>query len=228
VVPKSPAEAAGLLAGDVIETIEGEPVAAPGAVVARVSTSGAGARLGFGIRRGTADRLVAVTLGAFPERDAIYRMTFIDRPAPPFDSLATAKGSVAPTLLAQRGQVVVIEFWAPWCRACRALIPHMNQWHAQYAARGVRVIGITAESVPRALSSANELGMDYPILADATGRTTRAYQASAIPAVFVIDRAGTVREVVVGYDGPRLAKLDALIQRLIAEGGPGELPTATR
>jgi peroxiredoxin len=152
-----------------------------------------------------------------PERDELYRMSYVDQPAPAFDGLSTVKGNLAPTLLAQRGQVVIVEFWAAWCTACRALIPHMNRWHAQYAARGVRVIGITTDPVPRAASAASELGMDYSILADTTQRTSRAYGVSAIPALFLIDRAGTVRDIVLGYDAPRLAKLDALVQRLVAE-----------
>ena len=59
--------------------------------------------------------------------------------------------------------------------------------------------------------------MTYPVAADESGKTTIAYQARAIPAVFVIDRRGTVRDVMVGYDAVRLPQLDALVERLIAE-----------
>ncbi len=217
VVPKSPAEAAGILAGDLVMRIDDQPVASPSDVIGIVSGQHAGARLGLALKRRGADRLVAVILGALPERDEIYRMTFVDQPAPPFDALKIANGSFKPTLQAQRGQVLVVEFWAPWCVACRALVPHMNQWHDRYSARGLRMIAITADPADQAAATASELGMKYPVASDESGKTVSAYQAMAIPAVFVIDRRGTVRDVMVGYDAVHLPKLDALVERLIAE-----------
>jgi peroxiredoxin len=217
VVPRSPAEQAGVLAGDVIQRLDNDPVSAPSDVIAAVGSRHGGSRVGLMLRRQNADRLLAVTLGAAPERDELYRMGFVDQPAPQFEALNAAKGNVATTLGAQRGHVVVVEFWSPDCVPCRALIPHMNQLHAQYAARGLRVMGITLEPVARAASAASELGIEYPIFSDENGRTTSAYQARAIPAVFVIDQTGTVRDVMVGYDARRLPKLDQLVSRLIAE-----------
>src|SRR5262249_36561720 len=119
----------------------------------------------------------------------------------------------------QRGQVVVIEFWKPFCVPCAALVPHMNQWHANYAARGLRVIGISPTDVAETAAAATDLGMDYAVFADAMdgAPTTRAYQVRATPTLFVIDWTGTVRDVMVGYDAPRLAKLDKLVERLLAE-----------
>jgi peroxiredoxin len=217
VVPRSPAEGAGLVVGDVILKIDGEAVPSPQSVVDTIKAKRTGTQVGIVLKRGRADKLVAVQLGAAPEADELARMTFVDHPAPSFQELRAARGTFSPTLAAQRGQVVILEFWAPWCTACRLLIPHMNDWHAQYAARGLRVIGVTVESVTRAAAAATELGMDYSIASDESGKTTTAYRARAIPAVFAIDRAGNVRDVMIGYDATRLAKFDQLVKRLVAE-----------
>jgi peroxiredoxin len=217
IVPHSPADTAGLVTGDVILKIDGDPVPSPRDVVAAVGSKKPGTQVGIALKRGRSDKLISLQLGAAPEADELARMTFVDHPAPSFQELRTARGSFSPTLAAQRGQVVILEFWAPWCAACRLLIPHMNDWHAQYAARGLRVIGVTVESVTRASAAATELGMDYSIASDESGKTTTAYKARAIPAVFAIDRSGNVRDVMIGYDAARLAKFDQLVKRLIAE-----------
>lgn len=217
VVPRSPADEAGVKPGDVLLRLDETPVSSPEDVKRFVAAHPVGTRLGIVLRRGSADRLFAATLAGFPEREDLYRMSFVDRPAPPLELLQTAKGSFTPTLAAQKGRVLLVEFWAPWCVACRALIPHMNQLHAAYEARGLSVLGITGDPVVRAASAAGELGMEFPIASDETGKTMRAYAARAIPAVFVIDRRGTVRDVMVGYDPVRIAKVDALVRALLAE-----------
>lgn len=217
IVPRSPAESAGLVVGDVILKIDSDAVATPSNVVDAIKARKPGLRIGIALKRGRADKLVSAQLGAAPNADELARMTFVDMPAPSFQELRAARGSFSPTLAAQRGQVVILEFWAPWCAACRLLIPHMNDWHAQYAARGLRAIGVTVESVTRAAAAATELGMDYSIASDESGKTTTAYRARAIPAVFAIDRAGNVRDVMIGYDPAQLAKFDQLVKRLVAE-----------
>lgn len=217
IVPHSPAEAAGLAAGDVIVRLDNDAVSTPSDVVAAVSARHAGVKVAVMVKRAGADRLVAVTLGVFPEETALMRMNFVDRPAPPFEALETAKGSLTPTLASLRGQVVVVEFWASWCVACRAMIPHMNEWHEKYAARGLRIIGITNDPVARAATAASDLGMEYAVASDETGKTSSAYQAHAIPLVFVIDRAGTVRDVMIGYDADRFPSMDDLLRRLLAQ-----------
>jgi peroxiredoxin len=214
-IPGSPAAKAGVLGGDVIVRLDNDAVEQPSDVVQWVSRRPSGTRVGLMIKRRKADRLIGVRLGAYPEGDELVRMAFIDRPAPAFELLKTAQGNITPTLAAQRGKVLVVEFWAPWCVACRALIPHMNQWHAQYAARGLRVLGITNERVARASMVARQLGMDFPVLADETGKTTRAYHARAVPMVLIIDRSGTVRDIMVGYDSKKLLQLDSLVRQLI-------------
>ncbi|HVU03111.1 MAG TPA: redoxin domain-containing protein [Polyangiaceae bacterium] len=217
VVPTSPAEAAGLVPGDLIEKLDGDAVMAPGDVVSHVGGLPSGTRVGVLLKRANAERLLAVTLGAAPSRDEILRMSFVDRPAPLFAGLSTAKGASTPSLASERGHVLVVEFWAPFCAGCRAMIPHMNQLNAQYRARGLRVLGITMEPVPRALTAATELGMEFSVASDETGSTTRAYQARAIPMVFAIDRRGNVRDVMVGFDPARLPAFDKLVGELVAE-----------
>jgi len=112
---------------------------------------------------------------------------------------------------------VVLEFWATWCGACRALLPTLNAWHEQLQTRGGLVVSVTTDPVGKAARDAAELGLAYPVLADPDGSTAQAYQAFALPTLFVIDRAGVVRDVSVGFDPRRIAELEATVARLLSE-----------
>jgi alkyl hydroperoxide reductase subunit AhpC len=73
------------------------------------------------------------------------------------------------------------------------------------------------DPVGPALSASRQLGMAYAIASDADGETTQAYRATSLPTVFVIDRQGIVRDVMVGYSSTRLAELSNLVDQLVRE-----------
>jgi thiol-disulfide isomerase/thioredoxin len=47
---------------------------------------------------------------------------------------------------ALKNNIVVLDFWATWCEPCIAEIPDFNNLQDRYAARGVKVIGVAAQS----------------------------------------------------------------------------------
>jgi peroxiredoxin len=218
VVRGSPAERAGLLGGDVVVTFDGENVEGPGALRQRVTTARSGARVSLGVLRGDQTRLFAVELEAAPDNDELMRKSYVGARAPEFGALDAVQGSITPSLPALKGRVVVLEFWASWCGICHVLAPTLNGWHDRYSAQGVTVLGVTTDPVDLAGRTAGELGMGYPLASDTTGNMLKAYRAFALPTLFVIDKQGNVRDVLVGYSTPRLREIEALVQKLIAEG----------
>jgi thiol-disulfide isomerase/thioredoxin len=216
VVPGAPAAQAGIQAGDRLLTVDGEPVARPQDVVRNVSRHRAGERLSLGLERAGATRLLAVPLGARPDQDQLLRTQFLGSQAPAWRELATVRGSLPQEVAELRGRVVVIDFWASWCVACRLAIPTLNDWHDRYGVRGLTVVGITTDPADLALEASVELGIDYAVASDLDGLTSRAYRASAIPTLFVVDKQGTVRDVMVGYSSDRLAEVEKTLASLIA------------
>jgi peroxiredoxin len=214
----APAERAGVQAGDVVLSLDGQNVDRPSQLRERVLATPSGTRVSLGVLRGDQTRLLAVQLEAMPDEDEVMRRSYVGAHAPDFGVLDTVQGSVTPTLSALKGRVVVLEFWASWCGICHAIAPTLNGWHDRYSAQGVTVLGVTTDPVELAGRTAGELGMGYPLVSDGSGNTLRAYRAYALPTLFVIDKQGNVRDVLVGYSTPRLREIEALVRKLIAEG----------
>lgn len=217
VIRGSPAERAGIASGDRILFLDGQSVTTPEDVVRLVSSHGSGDRLGIVIARGGSRRLFAARLDAAPDDTGVARMSFVGAPAPALLSLSTVQGSLDPTLSGLRGKVVVLEFWATWCPACRFLVPKLNDWNDRYYAQGVALLAITMDHVIPATQTATQLGMRYAVASDDSGKTTLAYRANALPAIFVIDRQGVVRDVAIGYSSGKMHEIEQLIEHLVAE-----------
>jgi len=119
-------------------------------------------------------------------------------PAPAFE-LPKLGGGGSESLADYRGQVVVLNFWASWCKPCRAESPLLERWHRRIRDRGATVLGVDILDVTgRAQDFVDEYGLTYPMLKDKDGEGLDKFGVVAYPETFVIDRQGRIAAVARG------------------------------
>ena len=120
-----------------------------------------------------------------------------------------------------RGQVVVLNFWASWCLACRDEHAVLSEIASRYAPRGVRFVGLLyADRPERGTAWVEQMGgQSYPSVDDRRSRTAIGYGLYGVPETFFIARDGRVAHKHVGpvTEQVLVAQLDALL----AERDPG-------
>jgi peroxiredoxin len=144
------------------------------------------------------------------------RAVDVDDQAPDFTLPLLDGGNLR--LQEQRGQVVLVNFWASWCGPCRQEMPLLERMHQRYQDAGFVVLGVNVEGEERpARGLVQQTGVTFPILIDKGQQVSELYDVSAMPSSVVLDRNGVVRYVHLGYVPGDEAKYLDVIQRLIRE-----------
>jgi cytochrome c biogenesis protein CcmG/thiol:disulfide interchange protein DsbE len=116
-----------------------------------------------------------------------------ERPAAPSLALPRLDGAGRTSLAANRGKVVVLNFWASWCDPCRSESPLLERWHRRIAGKGGTVVGVDLLDVDSdARDFVRKYKLTYPMLRDRNGRTQGDFGVAGFPETFVIDRRGRV------------------------------------
>ncbi len=144
----------------------------------------------------------------------------VDRPAPTLpEPLLSGRRFVGVGEL--RGSVVVVNFWASWCHACKTETPELEALARTYRGRGVRFLGVDYEDRrTAALAFERAFGSDYPSVSDPDGTLADAYGIVGLPTTYVIGPDGRIRYAVTGkVDVPSLRRaIDAVAAEGISKG----------
>lgn len=108
------------------------------------------------------------------------------------------------------GKVLLVNYWAEWCKPCREEIPELNR---VARSEDIVVVGVNFD-LPEARENraqAQKMGIEFPLLLDEPiGRWGRP-RPDVLPATFVIGADGRWRETL--YGPQTLEKLEAAVKR---------------
>ncbi len=100
------------------------------------------------------------------------------------------------------GQIVLLNFWATWCPPCLEEIPSFIEVQQELENRGFQIIGVAVDNEENVREFANEMEMNYPILAGEMEaiELSQKYGNSigALPFSAIIDKNGTVTHTIMG------------------------------
>ena len=117
-------------------------------------------------------------------------------------------GSVAPDIRQQtpdggtfalsdlRGKVVLIDFWASWCRPCRMENPNVKRVYNKFASKGFEILGVSLDKDHGAwVKAIQDDGLPWKHVSDLgfwSNAAAQEYGVSGIPYTVLVDREGKI------------------------------------
>lgn len=148
------------------------------------------------------------------EREKTLENVQVGKPAPDFTLNDTTGKPIS--LSAFKGKVVLLDFWASWCRPCRGENPNVVKAFKKYSAKGFTVLGVSLDDNKAHWTKAiADDGLTWTHVSDLGGwgnAVARQYGVMSIPANFLLDKNGVI--VASGIHGDEYA---AQIEKALAQ-----------
>jgi thiol-disulfide isomerase/thioredoxin len=174
--------------------------------------------------------------------DSLNRYLLVGKPAAPISAPVWLNAPPGTTTLEMKGPVTLLQFTAHWCGPCRESYPGIQRLRKRFAGRAFRVVFATElygyfeternltprDEIARDRAYFESLGLDVSIAIGRNGASTvdgrpvyttdantAAYHVNGIPQINIIDREGTLRLIMIGYDDANEERLAAFIEKLL-------------
>ena len=136
-------------------------------------------------------------------------------PAPEFATTDLAAHAVK--LSDYQGRhVVLIDFWATWCGPCKMAMPGLQSLLDDFKPRGLEILSVNeGESAEQAGAYIAQKAYGFHVLLDPKNSIGATYGVRGIPTLLLVDQAGIIRWIRVGY-APDDSDLRRVIEKFLA------------
>ncbi len=104
-----------------------------------------------------------------------------------------------------RGQPVILNLWASWCKPCQAEMPALENVYQKLNDQGLVILAVNITSQDQELNVREFLVnsmLTFTVLLDREGEVEELYWVKAFPTTYFIDQEGVIRSVVIGGPMP--------------------------
>jgi len=95
-----------------------------------------------------------------------------------------------------KAKIIILDFWASWCRPCRAENPNVVKAYNKYKSKGLEIVGISLDDNKNSWKTAiKKDGLVWPQVSDLRGWSSiagAAYGVQSIPATFILNEKGEI------------------------------------
>jgi peroxiredoxin len=139
------------------------------------------------------------------------------QPAPEFTLKDVSGNDVS--LSSFKGKIIVVDFWAMWCQACKEAFGHLNGIQKEYGEKGVVVVGVDVENAKSQKVEAfiKKACLTYTVLLDPEMSTAKLYNFKGIPTLVVIGRDMGIVQTFRGVNKSTVKEIAGLLNKLSAQ-----------
>ncbi len=144
--------------------------------------------------------------------------TAVGAKAPDFEAPTPDGKTLRMSDVLKKSKVLVLDFWASWCRPCRVENPYVVDIYKKYHDKGLNILSVSLDrpgQKDKWLEAIKKDGLDWYHVSNLQywqDTIARLYGVRSIPATFILDKNGVIRA-----KNLRREKLEAKIKELLNE-----------